>query len=194
MPVSRSKNRGKLNKAKTRNKEETKRLNRIRGQIGNMQLGPKEAQVMYKALKDKSTPIQYLNGARDDISEILGHFKLIRDTRDYINGDEKFEVAFKQRWGSLYGRVIDAAEALDELYKANDELHEQHREEMESLGDVQISDNWIACIGAIEGYDNLRASIEEVTLSGIGYVMNDLIKATYAGEEAHSQQEVVRND
>lgn len=193
MPVSRSKNRGKA-KSKARNKEETKRLNRLRGQVGNMNLSPNEAQVMLKALRDRSTPSQYLDGTRDDISAILNHFKLIQDTRDMFNTDSKFEVAFKQIWGSLYGRVVDAANALDEFHKANQELHEQHREEMEDLGSVQISDNWIACIGAIEGYDQLRAAIEEVTVDGIGYVMNDLIKATYAGEEAFNEQGVVRND
>lgn len=193
MPVSKSKNRGTKKKVNQRNREELKRVNRLRGRIGNMGLNPSEAKTMLKALKDRRTPIQFLIGSKEDIDEILGRFNLITDTRDTFDNHDEFKKNFMLAFGSLHDRVCDAAKALDELKKTNQEIFEDHREDMEELGAVQFSDNWVACMAPIEAYDNLRATIEELAVDGIGQVFNDLVKAGYEAEKV-SEEEEIQND
>lgn len=176
MPVSKSKRRDKNRSA--RHRQETKRLNVIRGKVGNMSLSPADAKIWTQALKEKTTPLQYLAGVRKDIDDLLQHFNLITDTRDRFNEHEDFNKAFLATWPELHARVIDCADAIDEYRKTNQAIHDEHYEDMESLGNVQLTENWAACIGPLQAYDTLQSSIEGATVDGFAACIRDLIKST----------------
>lgn len=176
MPVSRSKRRGKNQSARAR--QELKRLNVIRGKVGNMNLSPADAQIWTKALKDKTTPLEYLKGVHKDTNDLLQHFNLITDTRDQFNQHEEFNKAFLATWPALHAQVIDCAGAIDEYRKTNQAIYDEHYTEMESLGDVLLTENWVACIGPLQAYDALQSSIEEATGEALAVCIRDLIKST----------------
>lgn len=188
MPVSKSKRRGK--NQTTRQRQEAKRLNVIRGKVGNMNLSPADAKIWTQALKNKTTPLQYLKGVHKDINNVLSHFNLITDTRDQFNQNEAFNETFKKVWPALHAQVIDCAGAVDEYRKTNQSIHDEFHDEMESLGDVQLTENWVACIGPIQAYDTLQSSIEGATVDGFAECIRDLIKAT-AEASQHAEVNMV---
>lgn len=158
MPVSKSKRRVKDN---ARKREETKRLNRVRGMLGNNTMSAKETKFYLKAVKDKKTPKQFLDEVHADTLAILEHFKLIQDTNENFVSQPEFEAAFKQAWPQVYTNVVDAVQTLTAFETATTKLYNDNIEHMTSLGTVLVVEHWAECMGLIEGYTELQSLIQE---------------------------------
>lgn len=175
MPVSKKRKRP-LQTARKR--DEQKRLNRIRGMIGNSDMSPVEAKAYLKAIKNKSTPVEMLNETHQGNLEILKNYNLISSTSQEFEKNPEFATAFSQAWGKdLHDEIVESAKVISDLEKASVAVVEKYREEMEALGNGAASDVWIHCMDAVNEFGDLYDLLEQSALTMVPLVTK-IVKCT----------------
>ena len=144
----------KAKQAKLRNKQKTKQLNRVRGQVKNLNLSDKDALFYQRALANKETPAEFVRNTSQGLLDLLEQFQDIVDL--YLQPEWK--EAIKTAYPQVYTSIQNAGEYIKGVRDEILEAEERFAEEFKDLDNTKNS--FLLSSPAMEVFSSIQENIE----------------------------------
>lgn len=145
----------KAKQAKLRNKQKAKGLNRVRAQVKQPHLSDKDALFFKKALANKETPTQFVDGAADSLLNILDGFSDIRT----LGADDEWMATIQPHYAGTYESINNAKEYLNGVVKDIEEAREKYLEEYKHLDNSPES--FLTASESMQVFNSIQENLEE---------------------------------
>ena len=150
----------KAKQAKLRNKQQTKRLNRVRGQVKNLNMSDREALFVQRALVNKESPLQFVRETAKDLFNLLDQFQDLKD----LHAQQDWMDTIKTAYPKVHDSIKNAVEYIRETHNEVVALETRFIEEFKDLDNSKTS--FLLSSPAMETfssvYDNVEANIENL--------------------------------
>ena len=143
----------KSNQQALRKKEQAKRLNRIRGMVGNPNLSDADAMFYAKALRNKSTPSEFLAETEQDIRGIINTF----DTITSVGSDTELMGGLKVHRPELHASIEDNYKFLTDCTAELDKIITDNKPTFDALEGNEM--DLVVCGDAIDGLSNIQNNL-----------------------------------
>ncbi len=144
----------KAKQAKLRNKQQTKRLNRVRGQVKNFNMSDREAAFVQRALVNKESPAQFVDNTAQDLFNLLDQFQDVVD----LSTQQDWMDTIKTAYPAVHDSIKNAGEYIQEVRADVTETKERFTEEFKDLDNSKNS--FLLSSPAMEAFSSIHENIE----------------------------------
>lgn len=144
----------KAKQAKLRNKQKTKQLNRVRGQVKNLNLSDADALFYQRALANKETPAKFVRNTSQGLLDLLEQFQDIADLYLQPEWMETIKTAYPQ----VHASIQNAGDYIKGVHGEILEAEERFAEEFKDLDNTKNS--FLLSSPAMEVFSSIQENIE----------------------------------
>lgn len=144
----------KAKQAKLRNKQQTKQLNRVRGQVKNLNLSDADALFYQRALANKETPAKFIRNTSQGLLDLLEQFQDIADLYLQPEWMETIKTSYPQ----VHTSIQNAGDYIKGVHGEILEAEERFTEEFKDLDNTKNS--FLLSSPAMEVFSSIQENIE----------------------------------